>query len=126
MAQAVPQHVGIAAQECIRVLFPEIKVTPSQITPEAAAFIFTAVSKLRLSSLMTHAMFKLYRPIPPQSATGLSLYLAKAIIGAVAPMSNADLQWNLVSYNFVIAPHRQNLANHLRDPETFPCPDYAL
>jgi hypothetical protein len=41
-------------------------------------------------------------------------------------MSSRDLQWNIVSYNFVIAPHGRHLARHLGDPTTHPCPSYLL
>ncbi len=127
MTRYLPNHVALAALECQRLLFPNIMPRNAQrITPDAAAFLFSAVSRLRIASLTTHALFRVYKPIPPMTAAGIGMHLAKAIIQTVGPMNSSDLRWNLISYNFIIAPHERTLRAHLDDPENFPCPAYAL
>ena len=126
MAEPLPHHVQEMSEAIVRALFPDLAhLARGRITPDAATFLLACVHRLEFATATTSALFALHGPLP-RSVFGLSLKAAKAIMKAVEPNVRPGISFNRIAFTFVALPHKRHLAAHLRDPETFPCPDYRV
>ena len=112
-----------AAEKALNFLFsPPLVFTRERITPEAAIFAFKALIKVDQGSRASYGLFKLWSPVPATSWKGIATKFAKAVIGALKDPD--QYKKSLIGLAYIVQPHRRNLQLHLRDPDTFPCPEF--
>ena len=111
-----------AAEGALSWVYPDLKFERSQITTDAALFAFVVMRKVNIGARAAYGMFKLYSLVPPGKWSAIPKQVTKAVLAALQkPGKSLKSQ---IALAFIAWPHQRNLQLHLREPETYPCPDF--
>jgi len=109
-----------AGYKALKLIYPNLKFTKNQVTPQATAFAFKLLYKVDNGTRWSGAIFNLYGVYTSWSQ--LPKVFSKSVYDFLKNPNQAMM--NRITLYFVASQHQRNLQYHLNDPENFPCPAF--
>ena len=104
-------------------VFPDLRFTPPQVTPEAAAYAFQAMRKLDAGSRVARGLFELVSlPLAVQKWSDIPEGLWDAFKEAMKEPGKSVK--SRVGIALIVLQHLRQMQSHLDNPEAQPCPAF--
>ena len=120
---AQPDQLEVA-EKALRWVFPDLKFDRTQITPDAALYSFRVLRKVNLGARVAYGLYQLTQlPLNVREWSDIPQEIFSAVKDALEDPGKS--MKSRIALALIALQHERLLQYHLRDPETFPCPDFS-